>query len=166
MDPAWLTIAYEELAAGVAETPGPRATPRIIEYFARTWQAGQHKDDGGKDNAWCAAFVTFCLEEAGVKTQKAVGARSYETFGEDTVPFRGAIAVLERAGQKHVAFIVGIDGDGWNMSYLGGNQANRVSVASFPHHRIVSIRKPRGFVVPAELCALPTIEAGEGDSTV
>lgn len=163
-DPPWLRVAFDEYAAGIAEVAGPRANSRILEYFSRTWQP--HTDDSGKENAWCAAFVTFCLEEAGVKTQKAVGARSYEAFGEPAPLFRGAIVVLERDGQKHVTFLVGSDRDLWNHVYLGGNQANRVSLAAFPHHRVVAVRKPKGFVIPVKLGALPVIEAGEGESTV
>jgi uncharacterized protein (TIGR02594 family) len=164
-NPPWLDIAYEELAAGVVETPGPKATPRIIDYFAATWQAGRHEDDSGKEHAWCAAFVTFCLEAGGIHTQKAVGARSYEGYGEACAPFRGAIVVLERLGQKHVTFLAGIDRRGLRV-YLGGNQANRVSLASFPLHAIVACRKPKGYVVPIELEHLGVLEAGEGESTV
>jgi uncharacterized protein (TIGR02594 family) len=165
MDPPWMVVAEEELAADVKEVAGPGAHPRIIVYWSYTWQAGQHKDDSGKEHAWCGALVTACLEISGFKTNKAVGARGYETYGEACAPFRGAIVVLERKDQKHVAFLAGVNANGDNV-YLGGNQTNRVSRASFPRHRIVSIRKPKGYVVPQPLFALSVLEASEGESTV
>jgi hypothetical protein len=41
--------------------------------------------------------------------------------------------------QGHVAFFTDIDGE--SVVLLGGNQNNRVSLASFPKHRIISIRR-------------------------
>ncbi|HEY0713954.1 MAG TPA: hypothetical protein VGF45_14835, partial [Polyangia bacterium] len=111
-DPPWLKTALKEY--GVTETKGAGAQPRIIEYFEHTYQKGEHTDDSGKANAWCAAFVTFCLAENNIKNRKAVGAREFETWGEASEPFRGAIVVLQRGNQKHVAILAGVDKNGDN----------------------------------------------------
>jgi uncharacterized protein (TIGR02594 family) len=153
-DPAWLKHAFAEV--GVAEGVGDDTNKRILEYFDSTYQKGKHTSDSGKDNAWCAAFVTFTLSESGIKNNKAVGAREYEKWGEASEPFRGAVVVLEHNGQKHVAILVGVDKNGENV-YLGGNQKDRVSLRRLPGYEIVAIRKPAGFDVSADAKKLPTM---------
>lgn len=165
VDAPWMVTAEAELAAGVKELRGPAANPRILEYFAHTHQKGQHTDDSGRDNAWCAAFVSFCLDINKVPNPGAVGARTYEAWGEPCAPFRGAVVVLERNGQKHVAFLAGVDILGRKV-FLGGNQGDQVSVVAFPWHQVVAVRKPKGYVVPAALSSLKLVAAGEGTSTV
>jgi uncharacterized protein (TIGR02594 family) len=153
-DPAWLKKAFAEV--GVAEGVGDDTNKRILKYFDSTYQKGKHTSDSGKDNAWCAAFVTFTLSESGIKNNKAVGAREYEKWGEASEPFRGAVVVLEHKGQKHVAILVGVDKNGENV-YLGGNQTDRVSLRRLPGYEIVAIRKPAGFEVTADAKKLPTM---------
>ncbi|HEY0708248.1 MAG TPA: TIGR02594 family protein [Polyangia bacterium] len=155
-DPKWLASALKEY--DTTETKGTAANPRIIEYFDRTYRKGQHSDDSGKANAWCAAFITFCLAENDIKNRKAVGAREYETWGEASEPFRGAIVVLKHGNQKHVAILVGVDKDGTNL-YLSGNQDNRVQTAALAGYEVLAIRKPHGFDIPAALKTLPTLDA-------
>ena len=159
-DPPWLRLALGERS--VAERPGAAANPRILEYFASTWQA--HADDSGRENAWCAAFVTWSLSGAGVKNGRAVGARAYQSFGEPSEPFRGAIVVLQHGKQKHVAFLAGVDAKG-NYVFLGGNQNDRVSMKTFPAHEVLAIRKPPGFEVTADVRSLPLLQAPAGGST-
>lgn len=153
-DPSWLKTAFGE--SDVREVAGEKANPRILEYFDKTWQKGQRTDDTGKENAWCAAFVTFALTENRIKNGKAVGARSYETWGEPSEAFRGAIVVLEKNGQKHVAMLVGVDKDGNNL-YLGGNQSNAVKISHLPDYQVIAVRKPSNYEVPAHLKTLPTL---------
>ena len=44
---------------------------------------------------------------------------------------------MSRTGGGHVGFVVGEDDKG-NILLLGGNQGNRVSIASFPKTRITA----------------------------
>jgi uncharacterized protein (TIGR02594 family) len=162
-DPSWLKTGFAEV--GVVEGTGDKTKKRILEYFDRTYQKGQHTSDTGKENAWCAAFVTFALSENGIKSGKAVGAREYENWGEASEPFRGAVVVLQHGGQKHVAILAGVDKNGQNV-YLGRNQNNRVSVTALPGYTVVSVRKPVGYEVPADAKTLPVIEnAGKTTAT-
>jgi uncharacterized protein (TIGR02594 family) len=154
-DPLWLKNAFAEM--GVAEGAGAATNKRILEYFDRTYQKGKHTSDSGKENAWCAAFVTFTLSESSIKNNKAVGAREYEKWGEASEPFRGAVVVLEHNGQKHVAILVGVDKNGENV-YLGGNQKDQVSVRRLPGYEILAIRKPTGFEVSDDAKKLPTMD--------
>lgn len=157
-DPEWLKTAYAEI--DVAETKGRGATARILEYFDATYQRrgtdAEHTDDTGKANAWCAAFMTWALTESGVKNGKAVGAREYEKWGEASEPFRGAVVVLQKGRQKHVALLAGVERDGTNV-YLGGNQDNKVSASVLPGYSVVAIRKPTGYVIPEALKVLPQV---------
>ena len=160
-DAPWIKAAGPELNTEEVREPG-KANPRILEYFGATWQ--RHTEDSGKNNAWCAAFVTWSLTEAKVENGKTVGARGYETFGEPSEPFRGAIAVLQHGKQKHVAFIAGVDKNG-DYVFLGGNQDNTVSAVTLPKREVVAIRKPAGYQVPAELKNLPVLEVKRGKDT-
>ena len=161
-DPSWMKTAFAE--KGIKETPGDAATKRILEYFDRTYQKGQHTNDTGRKNAWCAAFITFALAENDLKHNKAVGAREYENWGEASEPFRGAIVVLQHGKQKHVAILAGVDAKGNNV-YLGGNQDNAVNLSTFPNSEILAVRKPKGYEIPADLKTLPQIDATKATSS-
>src|SRR4051812_16687744 len=50
----WMTIAKQELDAGVKE--GPPSNPRIAEYFETTVIRPQPDS-----TPWCSAFVNFCV---------------------------------------------------------------------------------------------------------
>jgi uncharacterized protein (TIGR02594 family) len=156
-DTPWIKAAGPEV--NVREGKAEAVNPRIIEYFSATWE--KHTDDSGKKNAWCAAFVTWSLMEAGVNSHQIVGARGYEKFGEPCEPFRGAIAVLQHGKQKHVAFIAGVDKNGHNV-FLGGNQDGKVSAVTLPNCKVIAIRKPPGFEIPAELKNLPVLDVKSG----
>lgn len=141
----WLTVAKAEI--GQQEIAGSQHNPRILEYHAETTLNA--KDD---ETAWCASFVGWCLRQAGLVGTRLAAARSYLTWGDalaDPVP--GAIAVLWRGSrdgwQGHVGFYVGEDPAG-QMLLLGGNQANKVSVAPYSHDRLLNFRWPTGVPLP------------------
>ncbi|AWI88049.1 hypothetical protein C0214_07050 [Methylobacterium sp. DM1] len=89
---------------------------------------------------WCAGFVGGVLEEAGIKSGRSAAARSYVNWGQRLAkPVVGCIVVLERGpGHGHVFFLLGRDTRG-NLVGLGGNQGNRVSVASFDLKRVLAM---------------------------
>lgn len=119
----WLWVAMEE--EGVHETPGPEHTGRILEYHAITTLKAS--DD---ETPWCAAFVGWCLEQAGIRSTRSAAAKSYLQWGyELSGPVEGCIAVLERNGRHHVGFWVGQDVS--RIRLFGGNQRNRVGEVGF-----------------------------------
>jgi uncharacterized protein (TIGR02594 family) len=141
--PAWLHLALDELAAGVAELPDPAENPRIAEYLS---VCGLPGDD---EISWCAAFVAWDLLEAGQRANGVRGAckpnaRSFLAYGERIEYRVGAIAVLwreSRASWKgHVGFVVGRTAS--QILLLGGNQSNRVSVATYPLQQVLGYRWP------------------------
>jgi uncharacterized protein (TIGR02594 family) len=136
--PRWLTLAWADL--GVAETPGPSHTARVVGYYADVG----HPQVTNDETAWCAAFLGACLERSGIPSTRSLMARSYLDWGRPLRAFRhGAIAVLARTADPtlgHVGFLVGETADA--VILLGGNQRNRVSVESFPRTRLLALRWP------------------------
>lgn len=130
-----LEIARAEL--GVAEVPGGGDNPRIVAFHATT--------DGGKEPdsvPWCSSFVNFCVEQAGVKGTDSKAARSWMKWGREAQEFfPGCVVVLERgaAPQGHVGFFVGTENG--RIRLLGGNQGDRVSIASFDPQLVLAIRQ-------------------------
>lgn len=140
-DPPWLREARKLL--GTREIPGPASNPVIEEMHSRV-SGVAHKDDV----PWCAAFVGWCLEQAGIESSNSLMARSYVPWGEKVLgePTVGAIVVFSSSrgpASGHVAFCVGVSPS--RIEVLGGNQGDRVSIASYPRSKIVAVRWPKGF---------------------
>jgi uncharacterized protein (TIGR02594 family) len=128
--PAWMTLAEAEL--GTKEIPGARHNPRVVDYFHRAgWKS--ITDD---ETAWCAAFVSAILRDAGVLSPMTVRARDFLKYGSPLDrPVYGCIVVTSRGNiphQGHVNFFLGLSKDGQHFLGLGGNQSNSVSEAWFP----------------------------------
>ena len=139
-DPQWLYIARKEL--GVKETPGPGSTSRIDEYLSETRLPEGMINDA---TPWCAAFVCWCLERAGIPSTKRASARSYLHWGRKLdEPQLGCIVVFSRPsagpGSGHVAFYVGTEAD--QVRVLGGNQRDQVCERLYPASRVLSYRWP------------------------
>jgi len=130
--PKWLQIAEKEL--GVHETPGPKATARIIEYGKATSLKPQ-----SDEVPWCAIFVNWCLQQAGIQGTNSAAAASFEDWGRDLgdEPEIGCIVVLPH----HVTFYAGaMDED--TIIGLGGNQSDQVKRSNYPVERVISYRWP------------------------
>ena len=157
--PAWLTPAWTEL--GQHEMPGSEANPHIRDFFA---DAG-HPEIVSDEVAWCAAFVSACLERSGVRSTRSLLARDYLMWGDElAAPRLGAIAVLSRdpdPASGHVGFLAGETADA--LILLGGNQHNAVTVAAFPKSRLLSLRwceilSPSSAAAPAALANSPQFD--------
>lgn len=101
-----------------------------------------------KNLPWCGDAVETCI----VKTlpDEAVPnnpfwAQAWRNFGLDTNGVKvGAIGVIRwssRAG--HVGIVA--DWTRNKVTLLGGNQSNRINLASFPRHKFIAFRWPRTF---------------------
>jgi uncharacterized protein (TIGR02594 family) len=138
--PLWVLVALGEM--GVLEDLKPgKSNPRIEQYHAIT-RGGPALDDV----AWCASFVSWCLEMAGVESLKTKRAADYATFGSPTEPGRfGALLVFGKAdpdakGSGHVGWSLGRTGG--SVYCLGGNQSNKVGIDLRPLSLLVSARLP------------------------
>ncbi|MCG8518674.1 MAG: TIGR02594 family protein [Pseudomonadales bacterium] len=152
----WMRHAFGEL--GEKEIPGTKANPRILSYFksSRFWGT----DDSGGQNAWCASFVSWVMEQSNYESPKAAfRARSWSSFGRKLgQPVFGAIAVKSRRGGGHVAFVVGQSEDGKYLFMLGGNQQDEVNITRYPRNVWTSFLLPSDYDSSAD--ALPVYRGG------
>ena len=136
-DPAHLRAAFGDL--GLKEIPGKGHHPRIVSMFAKSGNP-QVVDD---ETAWCSASIGAWLAESGSKGTGSLAARSYLQWGTPTdQPKRGDIAVFKRgksSWQGHVAIYLGRDKG--RVTVIGGNQANAVTVASYPESDLLGYRR-------------------------
>ena len=87
-DPYWMEIAKAE--HGTAEIQGGE-NPRILEYFRST---SYHATED--EVPWCAAFVSWVLEQCGLANPSTVRARDFEAYGTE-------ISEWKPGASKHVA---------------------------------------------------------------
>jgi uncharacterized protein (TIGR02594 family) len=142
----------------VHETPGPHATPRIVEYHAATTLKST-----SDETPWCAAFVNWCFKQAGVRATGSARALSFAPWGVFLrEPRLGCVAVIEHPGGRgHVGFVVGRAKASEHYYLLGGNQGNAVTIKRCPAVEIIGYRWPRGVPVP-ESTILPELEGASG----
>ena len=123
-DPPWLHIALREL--GVTEKKGKVHDERVLEYQKSTTLKAT--DD---ETPWCAAFVSWCLEQAGVESARSSVARAYLSWGKEIKePHKGCICVFRRESGPswggHVAFFIAENEH--EVFILGGNQNDQVNI--------------------------------------
>lgn len=140
---------------GTKEIAGAADNPKIMEMYKAVGHDWVEHDEV----AWCAAFVGYCLEQAGLRSTRALNARSYLNLGtkvELADAREGDIVIFTRgksAWQGHVAFFVKATAS--QISVLGGNQSNAVSIANYPKSRLLGIRRP----ISTETNAAPSVLA-------
>lgn len=142
-EPCWLAIARREICT--REDPGRESNPKIVEYHQVTSLRSQ--DDA---TPWCSAFVSWVLEQAGIRSTRSAWAKSYLEWGNALdQPRIGAITVLHRGsgpptgkGTGHVAFYV--EDRGESLGVLGGNQGNHVNIKWYSKSRLLAYRWPPG----------------------
>jgi uncharacterized protein (TIGR02594 family) len=147
MEPAWLTVARGELSSGVYEIPGSGSEQRIEEYLSTCrWV---ETDDSVP---WCAAFVNWCIMQAGLVGTDSARARSWLQFGVSVSPPPvGAVTILKRGPEPqpgrhvikakgHVGFYVG-EASPSEILLLGGNQSNgMVRVSTYARSKVLQYR--------------------------
>lgn len=135
----FLEVARAEI--GVKETPGVESTPRIDEYLAAT-----RGHASGDETPWCSAFTNWVVQHSGDQGTGSKAARSWLSWGLESLPVPGCIVVLWRGSvdswRGHVGFLDHVDERG-NVVLLGGNQGNRVSLRTYPRSRVLGFRVPR-----------------------
>jgi uncharacterized protein (TIGR02594 family) len=143
-EPRWLAIARREICTREAAL-GPQPNPRIVEYHQVTSLRAQ--DDR---TPWCASFVSWVLEQTGIRSTRSARAKSYLNWGSALDhPRVGAITVFHRGsgapssrGPGHVGFF--IEDRGHSIGLLGGNQGNHVNIKSYSKSRLLAYRWPPG----------------------
>jgi uncharacterized protein (TIGR02594 family) len=137
-EPEWLSEARRYI--GTAEVSGYLHSSTVVGFF----HAIGHTQIVDDETAWCAAFVGAVLEHAGIRSTRALNARSYLGWGESiTLPRLGCIVVFKRGGsswQGHVGFYISHDEN--YIRVLGGNQSNRVGINTYPRRDWLGYRWP------------------------
>jgi len=135
-DPLWLTIARRDL--GIEETPGKETTPAIRRWLIEL--GAWWRDDA---TPWCGVALAYWMKEAGAPIPKQYyRARAWLDWGTAlNQPALGCVVVFERRGGGHVGLVVGRN----ELDYLlvlGGNQGDKVCIASFSPDRVLGYRWP------------------------
>lgn len=129
----WMAVARGEI--GTKEVHGDEDNPRVVEYHSTTSLRA-----GDDEVPWCASFLGWVLLQSGYVSTRSAAARSYLNYGKKVDCQYGAIAVLQRAGGGHVAFVV--DWDGAYVTLLGGNQKDAVNESKYARERVLEYRMP------------------------
>lgn len=152
-EPAWLKVARTKI--GEREIKGPKHNNWISKGWARLG-ASWFNDD---ETPWCGFFVADCIDAAKL-TYPGKGefarAKSWLTWGKQTSPVLGAIAVFGREGGGHVGFLVGESLHHWYV--LGGNQSNCVNIMPIMKSRALGYRWPASLALSTT--PLPKMSGG------
>jgi uncharacterized protein (TIGR02594 family) len=146
-------IALNEIST--SEIKGVQHNPKILEYFTATSLTAT-----SDETAWCAAFVNWCLKQAGVSGTNSARTRSFMAWGRGVhidEAKQGDIVVFA----NHVGFFAG-KVDDTTIHVLGGNQSNSVTISRYNISSILSIRteeQPMNTTVQTQLANVqpPTI---------
>lgn len=146
MTPA--TLAYRFV--NLAEVPGNQHNPQILAMLQLV--NGAVQDD---ETPWCSAFVNYIAWLLGCDRSHSLAARSWLKVGKAVDPVEAGIGfhvvVLQRGvgpqpgpsvidAPGHVGFFYGYDRGG-GVTVLGGNQGDKVSLATYSKSRILGIRE-------------------------
>jgi uncharacterized protein (TIGR02594 family) len=148
--PPWMEAAIKEI--GVAEVPGPKSNPRIMEYRRMAGSDGL----AGEDSVvpWCAIFINAMLDAAGIPGSGSAMARGFAkhpAFIRLEAPMVGCVTVISSSRgptSGHVFFYTAEDG--LFFQGLGGNQNDSVSIDKFPKSKLVGHFWPKGRSLPPE----------------
>lgn len=128
---------------GEKEIAGSRDNPEIVGWLREIAPWVEHDE-----TAWCSAFVNSMASLSGYEHTDKLNARSWLDAGvhvelENARP--GDVVIFWRSSPSswkgHVGFFVSHEGSYINT--LGGNQANRVSIANYPENRLLGVRRLR-----------------------
>jgi uncharacterized protein (TIGR02594 family) len=141
MEVPWLDSAMKEV--GVHEIPGPKAEARIVWYDSFTTLKAT-----SDEVPWCSAFACAMMEVNGIESPKSAAARSWLSWGEPLDgPKIGAVVVFSRGTNPaagHVGFVKDVNADG-TLQVLGGNQGDKVCVATFNTSHALGYRWPKNY---------------------
>ena len=154
--PLMVRIALDML--GTIETPGTADNAIIVGWADEVEKLCKRKYDEwaadfyNKDSIpWCGLFMAVVAARASQNRperfppNKYLAALAWSSWGNtvasDDIQV-GDVVVLVRQGGGHVMLAVGGPENGKRVMGIGGNQADRVSIAQFDAARIYAVRRP------------------------
>jgi uncharacterized protein (TIGR02594 family) len=133
-----MPIAFGELGTG--EVPGRGSNPKILDYLASTdlFKYPYLPDETN----WCAAFVNWCVKNAGMQSANSALAFPWSKWGRPLhTPRRGCVVTLQwDDGGHHVTFYLGEVGN--YIAALGGNQHDAVWISIYHKRHVLAYRIP------------------------
>lgn len=146
-------VEHARTFLGTKEFPGKPSNPVILKFWVLA------KLSGIKDDAipWCSGFACAMFEAVGIRSPRSDGAKNWLNWGVVLQkPVYGCVVVFKRPGGYHVGIVVGQDKAG-NLQVLGGNQGDKVSIATYPRASAEGYRFPIGEPIPQ--AGLPVLVA-------
>ncbi|HEY2980207.1 MAG TPA: TIGR02594 family protein [Anaerolineales bacterium] len=142
----WLPFAFDEY--GTAEIPGAGSNPKILGYLASTELFKYPFLPDETD--WCAAFVNWCIERAGVRSANSALAFPWARWGKPLqTPRRGCVVAFQwNTGRHHVSFFLGELSN--YVVALGGNQEDAVWISIFHKRYVLGYRIPEDWPVDVQ----------------
>lgn len=136
---------------GIAEAPGAASNPHVLSMLRldQTWPVAD-------DVAWCSAFANYVAWLLRLPRSKALNARSWLGVGKpvllDDALIGNDVVILKRGpvpqpgpevlnAPGHVGFFAGRDPGSGTFLLLGGNQGDKVSLASFKVADVLGVRR-------------------------
>lgn len=148
----WMNIARSQL--GINENGNPTTVNQYHAVGANqpTWS--------GTKYPWCASFVGWVLNKAGLKHPITARALDYAKYGKklskDNIPY-GAIMVMKIGNGNHVCFCA--EDKGANVVMLGGNQSSKkkgnqrnggeVTLSTISKKNVVQVVYPHEYIAGA-----------------
>lgn len=134
---------------GVSEINGQASNPAVLAMLRLDMKWPETEDV-----PWCSAFCNYVAWLLRLPRSKSLLARSWLLIGQ-SIPLELAtpgfdVAIFKRGSGPqpgpeeinapgHVGWFAGLDGA--RILVLGGNQGNSVSVAGYPAHDLLGIRR-------------------------
>ena len=134
----YIPIAFAEF--GIREIRGSQHNPRILEYIRSTDLA--RYPSLPDETEWCAAFVNWCIERAGLPSTNSAVVSPWRNWGVKPPSMRRGCVVTFRweDGWNHISFYLGEVGN--YVICLGGNQSDAVWISVYHKKYITSFRIP------------------------
>ncbi|WP_265464966.1 LysM peptidoglycan-binding domain-containing protein [Acinetobacter entericus] len=135
----WMAIVLRELKQWCGKQEG--VITKTDNYHKLVGWGGI-KTLVGTDQAWCASFANYCLQEAKyTKSKDTVSALSFrrdtQNFVKIDKPIFGALATIPTfegaspeatSGTGHVAFVYSLDKTDGRFLMIGGNQDDQITI--------------------------------------
>ena len=143
----YLNAGLKECGRGLTTAKGEADNMTILSMLAAVNNTPNGRDSGdGIVNQWCAAFVNWCLGQAGIQGTGSPNGFSFQTYGAKLdSPIYGAIGITS---DGHVGFYAGENCIiGFEVKLLGGNQGGgtQVQYSNYSSSAFVSWRMPPGY---------------------
>lgn len=117
------------------EIPGPKHSPNILQYFGAVDLSPHFKRD---ETPWCAAYVNYCLSQAGLTHTRSPLALSFMKWGNPIPRLtarEGDLCVFKditSSYKGHVGLFICYNKRKTRILILGGNQNNSVCFQWYP----------------------------------